>query len=431
MLVGGAGGPEIPVAEVPDARPYRAVLGRLAVDLAGDDLQLREPGADPVDAAGCGDQREEDDLVLLDPAALDELLDGPDGAGAGGQDWVHQQDLPLGNVVGQLLVRDARAVIATPMDEDLAELYAQAAGAQCVLHRLARPDHRDAAYIPAELDAMVGVPRRGLDGGFREGQLTQPHLHDQSDQPVRIEDEVAPWRRPAPDLRVHAPRLHSAFQQVQVGVDPPEVLDLQLRPYVLRDQLRGNGIVVPPGYDDVGLEPARQHVPLEGRLHKPQILGQDALDVAAALHRVALDSPHQAHVIVRVHEYLHVATLHDLGAGEGQDAFNHNDVCRIHPPRLVMTPLAGDEVVHGHVRGFAPPEGIQALDKSREVEGTRLVEVYIRNIRRLFGGQVPVELVQAQQHYLLVTEGLRDRPAHSRLAAGGAPRDPDHERRVR
>mmetsp|Transcript_82036 Transcript_82036/g.217685 ORF Transcript_82036/g.217685 Transcript_82036/m.217685 type:complete len:284 (+) Transcript_82036:814-1665(+) len=252
-------------------------------------------------------------------------------------------------------------------------------------------------------------------------------LHHEAYQPIGVEDKVCARGAAAPQLRVHAPGLHGAGHQVEAGVDPAQVVDLQLGPYVLSDQIHRDGVVVHPRDDDVRALLAGEDILLERRLDEAGVLREDALHVAAPLHGVPPDPPGQAHVVVGVHEDPHVAAVHDLRDVQREDAFYDDDVRRVHVPRDVRPALAGHEVVDRHVVALAALQGVEAVCHRVEIEGVGLVKVHLPNVGKLLWSQVTVELVQAQQHDALVAQGLGDPRADSGLATCGAPSDANEE----
>ena len=134
---------------------------------------------------------QQDDVLLLDAVLAHHVQRAHDSV-ARVHDGVHQEHLPLGHVLRELGVDDARLVrVHVGGDEDLADADGAAAVAQALLHGLAAADDADAAVsaLVAQSGVLVAGGRR--DRSRRVGQQVQALLHHQSDQTVRIKLEVA------------------------------------------------------------------------------------------------------------------------------------------------------------------------------------------------------------------------------------------------
>jgi len=137
---------------------------------------------------------------------------------------------------------------------------------------------------------------------------------------------------------VHPPDLVVAGQQLEVAEQPPQVVLAQLGADVLHDQVNGHPVLAArPGDDDVRVLLAGRHICIEHGLDELCVLLDDAVHVAPAVARVALDAPRQPHVVVRVHEDLHVHQVAHLVHGERQDALEDDDIGRKDGLRLFQS----------------------------------------------------------------------------------------------
>eukprot|EP00963_Diacronema_lutheri_P012380 scaffold1724_cov341-Pavlova_lutheri.AAC.56 len=302
-------GAKVTVPKLPTTGHDAKVLAHPLVDLRRQHLELREPLADLVDAFRRGNQRKEQNFLLGDPLAQHDLH-RPGGGVARGQDGVHHQHVPLGNVLGQLLVDHVLAVVTVPLDEDLADLDALAACPQRRFHGFPATHDADPAYVFAELHPQVVLTRRRLDHLLRERQVSEPSLHHEPIEPVGVEDEVMLGRGLVSDVGVHASDLIIGRDDDEVGVDPPQVVLSELGPYVLHDEIDGHDVVTPgPWDDDVRVFLGGQHEHVKHGFHELGVLGDDPSHVPSALRGVPLDPPGQSHVVVGVHEDFHVEHL--------------------------------------------------------------------------------------------------------------------------
>mmetsp|Transcript_70109 Transcript_70109/g.208946 ORF Transcript_70109/g.208946 Transcript_70109/m.208946 type:complete len:242 (-) Transcript_70109:15-740(-) len=208
-------------------------------------------------------------------------------------------------------------------------------------------------------------------------------------------------------------------------------MDLEFATYMLRDQVHRDGVVVHPGDNHVRELFAGKDILIKRRLDRAGVLREDVLHTSAPFNSIAPNAPGQPHVVVGVDEYPHVAAVENLGDVQREDAFDNHNIRGVHVPRDVRPALAGDEVVDRDIEALPPLQAVEALSHRLYIEGTRLIKIHIRNVGALLGGQVPIELVEAQQHNTLVPQSLRDTLAHRRLAARSAPGDPNKERLLR
>mmetsp|Transcript_19027 Transcript_19027/g.44683 ORF Transcript_19027/g.44683 Transcript_19027/m.44683 type:complete len:299 (-) Transcript_19027:297-1193(-) len=289
-----------------------------------------------------------------------------------------------------------------PVDEDLADLHANAARAQCIFHGFPGADNRDPADLPREGEAMIALTYRGGDFGLRKGQVSKCLLHNEPDQPVSIEYKLLTWGSTRSDLCVHPTGLHCGWHHVQICVDTAQVMHPQLGAYILRDEVNGHIIVFPPRDNDVSIVFARKNVPLEGRLYKASVLSNDTFDISSPLHGVALDPSRKPDVVVCVHKDFHVTELQCFLEVKDENALQNNDVTRGNCANLVGGAATRDEVVHGNVCIFPVPQVLQTLHKLTDIKGSRLVKIHIADVGAFLRRQVPVKLIKADQGNSLV-----------------------------
>ena len=377
------------------------------VHLRGDEREARVALADAVHALRRRDEREEDDALLRHPA-LHQLLDGSQRAVAAGQDGVQQQHVARGDVQGKLLVDDlAGPGVALALDQNLADLDALAACAQRVLHGLTGADDGDAAELVAELDAAVLVARGRRHAALRERQVAQPVLHHEADEAVGVENKVVARSHLVPDDGVHPPDLKVAGQQLQIAEDAAQILLAQLDADVLHDEVDGHAVLAArPGNDDVSVLLARRHVCVEHGLDELGVLLDHAVHVAPAVAGVALDAARQAHVVVRVHEDLHVRQLANLIHRQRQNALEDDHVARLNLLRL-NRPAVRLEVVDGHIHRAPRLQVHQALHNSLLVHRVGVVKVVLLHVRQLIRRQPPIKRI-------LQPRESRQRPARPR-----------------
>mmetsp|Transcript_22941 Transcript_22941/g.63670 ORF Transcript_22941/g.63670 Transcript_22941/m.63670 type:complete len:246 (-) Transcript_22941:667-1404(-) len=240
------------------------------------------------------------------------------------------------------------------MNEDLSDLDALAARPQRILHGLATPDDGDAAELAREVHAHVGGPRGGRDGLFSEGQQPQAGLHNQSDQPVGIENKVVLVGVLVAYDGMHPADLVVGGNDFQVGEHPFELRLLQLRADVLCDEVDCHDVVPPgPRDDDVSLLARRRHKLVKGRLHELGVLLNHAANITAPLANVPLDASRKPDIIVGVHKDLHVQQLPDALHMQHQDALKDDDIARLTAPELGCGPGVRLEVIHGNVHCLA------------------------------------------------------------------------------
>jgi hypothetical protein len=108
------------------------------------------------------------------------------------QHGVKQEDPSVCDVLRQLVVEELRlGRLLVPLDEDLANPHRPAALPQALLHGLASPHDGHAADLALEYQAIVGAPNGGRDCVLNGGEVVEALFHQQTDDPVGVEDEVS------------------------------------------------------------------------------------------------------------------------------------------------------------------------------------------------------------------------------------------------
>mmetsp|Transcript_2300 Transcript_2300/g.4679 ORF Transcript_2300/g.4679 Transcript_2300/m.4679 type:complete len:368 (+) Transcript_2300:929-2032(+) len=309
-----------------------------------------------------------------------------------------------------------REALVGPVDEDLANLDSLAAVSEGVLHRLPRPYDAHPAQPFAESHANVHAVRRSGHHLLREGQLAEAVLNHQADEAVGVEHKVRLGGVAVADGGVHAARLVVAREHVQVGVDAAQVVLPELGLDVLHNQIDGHHVVASrPRDDDVRRLLGGKHKLLKHGLDELGVLVDDALDVPAALQSVALDAPRQAHVVVRVHENLHVEVLHNLVKLEEQDALDDHHVRGVDAPALAQA-LVRDEAVLRYLHVATRLQRHQAFGDFLGVKRVGMVKVVFAHVGLLVLRQAAVEGVHADHGNALVVQALHNLVANRGLA---------------
>ena len=160
------------------------------VNKGGDNAQPGELGGKVLDALGAGDEVDEQDALLLDAAGLEDL-DGHDGRAARGKHGVEEKDPSVGNVFGELVVKElGHGRLLVSLDQDLADADGPAAVPQALLHGLAGTHDRHAADLALEGQTIVGATDGGRHGAGHCGEVVEALLDEEADDAVRVEDEV-------------------------------------------------------------------------------------------------------------------------------------------------------------------------------------------------------------------------------------------------
>lgn len=97
------------------------------------------------------------------------------------------------NVLGKLVIEQLghRGLLIT-LDKDLANANRAAAISEALLHGLAGAHDRHATDLALEHETVIRVADGGRDGVLDSGEVVQPFLHEESDDAIRVEDEVRP-----------------------------------------------------------------------------------------------------------------------------------------------------------------------------------------------------------------------------------------------
>jgi len=104
---------------------------------------------------------------------------------------VQQKNPSVFDIFGQLLVKETRlACLLVSLDQNLADANASAAVTEALFHGLAGAHDADTADLSLELDTIVMTTDRGGDLLLDNGQVVQAFFDKQTDNTVRVEDEV-------------------------------------------------------------------------------------------------------------------------------------------------------------------------------------------------------------------------------------------------
>lgn len=104
---------------------------------------------------------------------------------------VEEKDPSISNVSRELIVKQfGHASFLVPLDEDFPNANRSAAVAQSLFHGLACTHDRHTTDLSFEFDTEVGPSNGGSDRLLNNGKVVQAFLHQQSNDAVRIEDEI-------------------------------------------------------------------------------------------------------------------------------------------------------------------------------------------------------------------------------------------------
>ena len=128
------------------------------------------------------------------------------------------------------------------------------------------------------------------------------------------------------------------------------------------------------GNDEVGPALAGLHELLVHGLHGGQVLGDHAVQRAAALFHVPHDAPQDAHVGVGVHEHLDVHQIAQLRAGKDEDALHQDHRRGVDLDEVIGAVVLG-EIVHRAQHRLARLQGLDVLHHQLRLKGVGVVVV--------------------------------------------------------
>mmetsp|Transcript_2263 Transcript_2263/g.7122 ORF Transcript_2263/g.7122 Transcript_2263/m.7122 type:complete len:508 (-) Transcript_2263:229-1752(-) len=424
---------KVPVAKVSHAWAHSVAGVDPLVNLTRHDLDPRVPLAHRMYTLRRSNKRQKDDVLLLD-ALLQEHADRPACAAAGAKDRIHQQHVAFGNVHRQSLVDDTiglcLAIIHTISDavhQNFPQLDALAAVAKRILHALPAPYHADAAELFREFHPRVYLIGGRDDRSFRKRQQPEPVLHDQPEQAVGVKDKVLGVRAGIPHDRVHPADLEIGGNHVEIWVNPQEIRLLQLAADVLRDQVDGHEVVPAlPGNDHVRVAAGRCHKLVKRRLDKSRILPNHPRHVTAPGRHVALNTPRQAHIVIRVNKDLHMTLAPHILHVQHHNPLNDDDVGRRHV-RGRRGARVRRKVVVWHLHRLPLLEPRHTIHQQLCIKRVRMIKVVVLDVRLLLIRQTAIERVLGEHDHTLIVQTLHNHLTHRRLARRRAPSHPDHE----
>lgn len=113
---------------------------------------------------------------------------------------VQQQNPSIRDILRELVIEQLRlGTVLITLDQDLPDPHGATAVTQPLLHGLTGTHDGDAADLALEHEAVVGAADGGGDGVLDDGEVVEPLLDEQADDPVGVEDEVGPFRLLAAD----------------------------------------------------------------------------------------------------------------------------------------------------------------------------------------------------------------------------------------
>jgi hypothetical protein len=180
-------------------------------------------------------------------------------------------------------------------------------------------------------------------------------------------------------------------------------------------------------HDDVG--PALAGFD-EGHVHGayvPEVLGDDVVEVAAALFDVARQPPNDAHVVFGLHEDAHVELAAHRVHVQHENALDQDQLRRIDAHRSRLS-RRGDEVVDGLLDRLAGLQRLQVRDQQRGVEGVGVIEVGRAPLLERTLAEVAVVRVLIEEGHWPLGERLVKLSRDRRFPRRGATSDADDER---
>jgi len=140
------------------------------------------------------------------------------------------------------------------------------------------------------------------------------------------------------------------------------------------DHLDRDRVVAAARDYDISVALARLYEFAMHRLHGGQVLLDDLIERSPAIVRVALDSPYEPDVCVRIDEYLDVAEIPHPGVDEQQNPVDDDHIRRLDVRRLGPAQMR-DEIVLGLVDRLALAEGFEMKAEQIVVERIRVIPI--------------------------------------------------------
>ena len=190
--------------------------------------------------------------------------------------------------------------------------------------------------------------------------------------------------------------------------------------------LDGGAVLAAVGDDDVGVALAGLHKGFVHGLDRGAVLGDDAVQRAAALLDVPQDAAEDALIGVGVHIDLVVEQLAKLRLGQGQDAFHDEDGGRLNVLHLAAAVVVG-VIVDRAVDGAACLQFPQVLDEQVVIKRIRMVIVQLATLRKRKLVVALVVAVVGDQTHLVLPEPFLEPDGQCGLAAARTTRDADDE----
>jgi hypothetical protein len=110
-----------------------------------------------------------------------------------GEHGVQEENPAIRNVLGKLVIEQlGHGGLLITLDENLANANRTAAISEALLHGLTGAHDRHTADLALEHETVIRVADGGRDGVLDSGEVVQPFLHEESNDAIRVEDEVRP-----------------------------------------------------------------------------------------------------------------------------------------------------------------------------------------------------------------------------------------------
>src|ERR1017187_2267245 len=193
-------------------------------------------------------------------------------------------------------------------------------------------------------------------------------------------------------------------------------------------EVEGDGVFAALGHDEVGVALGRLDELHVHGAHGGFVLCHDAFHGPAALGQVALQTPDEPDIGIRVDVDPHVEELSQLRLGVDEDAVHEDDLARLDAAgfrRATVDP----EVVDRRLDDHPLLERLDMAHKKLALERVRMVEVLpVEDVLRQIDEIAVVRVVREDRDALL-PHALGDRVRDRRLARARSARDADEKGR--
>ena len=112
-----------------------------------------------------------------------------------GEHGIQKQDPAVGDIIGKLVIEQLRlAGVFISLDKDFANSNGAAAVSQALFHSFTCSHDGDAAYLALELYSCIRSTHWCCDGTLDGRKVVESFFDKQTDDAIRVENEVSPYR---------------------------------------------------------------------------------------------------------------------------------------------------------------------------------------------------------------------------------------------